>query len=227
VSAQGFWDRRARIYDAAVKLLGHPSTRLLELTAESARGADSVLEVAAGTGLLTAALAPVAGHVVATDYAEAMVAVLRRRLAESGVTNVVCEQADLYDLPYKSGTFDVVVAANAMHLVPDVAGAVAALRRVLRPGGKLVVPTFCHAETLRSAAASRGLALVGFPGRRRFTRSALRTTLEQEGLNVGRSETLPGLIPVGYVEGTFPPAIPGSTANPAEDLMPKASRVTP
>ncbi|HEU4407709.1 MAG TPA: class I SAM-dependent methyltransferase [Polyangiaceae bacterium] len=203
MSAKTFWERRARVYDAAVALLGHPSPRLLQLAVESARGAGNVLEVAAGTGLLTAALAPAAGRVVATDYAEAMVGVLRRRVAEAGLANVVCERADLYDLPYESGAFDVVVAANVLHLVPDVPGALSALRRVLRPGGKLVAPTFCHDETLRSAAASRALALVGFPGRRRFTTSTLRATLEREGLVVERRETLPGLIPVGYVEGAF------------------------
>lgn len=206
MSGKPFWERRARVYDAAVALLGHPSRRLLELTAGAVRGAGDVLEVAAGTGLLTVAIAPAAGRVVATDYAEAMVGVLGRRVAEAGLANVACERADVYALPYAPGAFDAVVAANVLHLVPDLAGAVASLRRVLRPGGKLVAPTFCHDETARSALVSRGLALAGFPGRRRFTAGSLRAALEREGLSVTRSEVLPGLIPVGYVEGVFRPS---------------------
>src|SRR3970282_875447 len=84
---------------------------------------------------------------VATDYAEQMVRLLAERVRAAGLDNVRCERADLYALTYEPGTFDVVVATNVLHLVPDLEGALAALRRVLRPGGKLVVPTYCHDET--------------------------------------------------------------------------------
>ena len=156
-----------------------------------------------GTGLLTTAIAGAADHVVATDYADAMVNMLRERVGGSTLQNVRCEQADLYALPYPAGTFDVAVAANVLHLVPDVSRAVAALRHVLRPAGRLVVPTFAHDETLLSAAVSRALAVTGFPGHRRFTADSLRRALEHQGLVVERSETLPGLIPIAYVEGSF------------------------
>jgi phosphatidylethanolamine/phosphatidyl-N-methylethanolamine N-methyltransferase len=87
--------------------------------------------------------------------------------------------------------------------VPDLPGALSALRRVLKPGGRIVVPTFCHDETAFSWVASRALALTGFPGHRRFTAESLRQAVERAGVTVTRAETLPGLIPMGYVEGTF------------------------
>lgn len=98
-------------------------------------------------------------------------------------------------------TFDAVVAANVLHLVPDLEGALAALTSMLRPDGILIAPTFCHDETRISWLVSRLLAVTGFPGHRSFTVASLRTALEAAGLKVDRCEVISGLLPIGYVEG--------------------------
>lgn len=202
MSDREYWERHARNYDVSVRwVLGRPMPRMLELAGEAVRGKGKVLEVAAGTGIVTSAIAQTCDTVIATDYAAAMVESLERRVKDAGLGNVACEQADIYVLPYQSGEFDAVVAANVLHLVPDLPAAIQALRRILRPGGSLVVPTFCHDETKVSWLVSRLLAVSGFPGHRRFTMRSLRSELEANGLHVVRTELLPGLIPVGFVEG--------------------------
>ena len=201
---RAFWEQKAKHYDSSMKLLGRPLPRILELTAESVSGADTTLEVAAGTGLVTAAIAPHTRRLVATDYAEAMLSALRERIAAAGLSNVELARADIYALDYPTATFDVVVASNVLHLVPDLANALAALRRVLRPGGKLVAPTFCHDETRLSWVLSRLLAIAGQPMHQRFTAASLRQALEIEGLRVGRSETVTGPIPIVFIEAISP-----------------------
>jgi len=198
-----YWDTHAKNYDRSMALLGGPIPHMVELAGEGVRGAARVLEVAAGTGLVTPALAAGAKEVVATDYSAAMVATLQRRVGDAGLTNVRFEQADLYALRFEPHTFDAVVAANVLHLVPDLRGALAALQRVTRPGGRIIVPTYCHDETALSWLVSRVLAVTGFPGHRRFTVRSLREAVEAAGVRVTRSETLPGLIPISYIEGTF------------------------
>jgi phosphatidylethanolamine/phosphatidyl-N-methylethanolamine N-methyltransferase len=202
-TGRDYWERNARRYDASLRVLGQPLPRMLELVGEAVQGSGRVLEVAAGTGLVTPLLARSAEEVVATDYAEAMVRILEQRVREARLGNVQCERADLYELRFEAGSFDAVVAANVLHLVPDLRGALAALRRVLRPGGRIVVPTFCHDETRISWVVSRLLAIQGFPGHRRFTALTFRAALESAGVRVARAETLPGLIPIGYAHGTF------------------------
>ena len=96
----------------------------------------------------------------------------------------------------------IVVAANVLHLVPGFEGAVAAMTRVLKPEGLLVVPTFVHDETLLSGAVSRLLALTGFPGQRRFTMKSLRDALERQGTRITHGELLPGTIPIAFVCGS-------------------------
>ncbi len=172
---RSYWERHAKRYDRSTRLLSRPVPRMLELCAETAKGRARVLEVAAGTGLITTAIASVVTELVATDYAAAMVQQLEARVRSSGTSNVTCEQADLYALRFEDTTFDAVVAANVLHLVSDLERALASLRRVMKPGGVLVVPTYLHNETLSAAILSRLFALTGFPGRRRFTAQSLRT----------------------------------------------------
>lgn len=199
-----YWERHASRYDLSLGPLGKPLPRMLELVAEAAKGRARVLEVAAGTGLVTPVVAKSAREVVATDYAAAMVERLRGKVAAAAVKNVECLRADIYDLPFEPGTFDAVVAANVLHLVPDLEGALAALTGMLRPDGILIAPTFCHDETRISWLVSRLLAVTGFPGHRRFTVQSLNGALEDAGLAVDLSESLPGLIPIGYAQGRRP-----------------------
>lgn len=203
MSDRSYWERHASHYDASLKLLGRPFPRMLELVKAAVRGRARVLEVAAGTGLVTRVLAQAAGEVIATDYASSMIEMLERRVREEGLGNVRCEQADIYSLGFRAGSFDAVVAANVLHLLPDLEGALGELRRVLDRGGKLIAPTFCHDQTWRSAILSRFASLTGFPSHRRFTAASLRAALEAAGARIDRAETLPGLIPIGYVEATF------------------------
>ena len=204
MSDRDYWERHARNYDASLRwVLGRPLPQMLELASESVRGRQSVLEVAAGTGIVTSAIAQSSDSVVATDYAAAMVEALEQRVQEAGLKNVTCAQADVYALPYSEGEFDAVVAANVLHLVPDLPVAIRALRKVTKPGGLLVAPTFCHDETKVSWLVSRLLAVSGFPGYRRFTMQSLRIALEDNGVQVTRAELLPGLIPIAFVEGVL------------------------
>lgn len=197
---RAYWERHAKRYDRTTRFLSRPVPRMLELAVEAATGRGHVLEVAAGTGLITTAIAPVVGELIATDYATEMVKQLDLRVSEAGLPNVRCEQADLYKLRFDPASFDAVFAANVLHLVPDLEGALASLRRVLKPGGVLVAPTYLHEETIWASMLSRVFSLTGFPGRRRFTSATLRAAFDAAGFQVVRTETIGGPFPIGYIE---------------------------
>lgn len=201
---QLYWETAAWGYGLVVWPLGGAVPRCLSLTQGALQGSERVLEVAAGTGIFTRALASRAREVVATDYAASMVQQLKATAKRERWSNVTCQQANLYELPFEPGTFDVVMAANVLHLVPDLAGALRHLYRMLIPGGLLLAPTFCHGENLTAQNLSMLLGLTGLPIRRRFSGRSLCASLEGAGLRIHTRETVAGLIPICFVAARFP-----------------------
>lgn len=101
----------------------------------SCRNPERVLEIAAGTGVVTRRLAkvlPPEVSITATDLNQPM---LDQAMTKGTPRPVKWEQADAMQLPYPEGSFDVVVGQFAAMFFPDKAKAFAEARRVLRPGG--------------------------------------------------------------------------------------------
>lgn len=95
-----------------------------------------VLDVGCASGTLTQALVEQGASVTALDRSAAMVEVTRERVGDSVELDVL----DLEDpLPYPDAAFDDVVACLVLHYLQDWSATLAELRRVLRPGGRLVV----------------------------------------------------------------------------------------
>jgi ubiquinone/menaquinone biosynthesis C-methylase UbiE len=105
-----------------------------------------VLEIAAGTGAATRAMAralPAGVELVATDLNQPM---LDRAAAVGTARPVHWRQADATALPFEEGSFDVVACQFGVMFFPDKVQAFSELRRVLRPGGALVFNTWDRIE---------------------------------------------------------------------------------
>ena len=103
-------------------------------------GTEDVLEFGGGTGLLSRALADDVGTVVITDAAPGMVAVAQQRIDDLGRGDRM--RAALFDptaADADPGRFDVVWSMLALHHVPDIDVALARLRGLLKPGGRLAL----------------------------------------------------------------------------------------
>lgn len=104
--------------------------RVLEL-----ESGQKVLDVAAGTAVSTVALAESGAWCVAADFSLGML----RRGARRPVPKVA---ADALRLPFVDGAFDAVTVSFGLRNMTDTVAALAELRRVVRPGGRLVVCEF-------------------------------------------------------------------------------------
>jgi ubiquinone/menaquinone biosynthesis C-methylase UbiE len=102
---------------------------------------DECVDLGAGTGFVTTALAPKVSSVLAVDISPAMAKSLAERAAEAGLGNVRTEVSDLKDLRLPAGSADLIVSSYALHhlLDPDKRDLVARAANWLRPGGRLVI----------------------------------------------------------------------------------------
>jgi ubiquinone/menaquinone biosynthesis C-methylase UbiE len=106
------------------------------------RDGEVVLELAAGvgdTGFDAAALVGAGGRLISSDFSPAMVAAARRRGAERGLGNVEYRTIDAARIALDDACVDGVLCRFGYMLLDDPAAAFAETRRVLRPGGRLVL----------------------------------------------------------------------------------------
>ncbi len=98
-----------------------------------------VLDMACGAAHVAQTLAPFVRQVVGVDLTPELLALGATRLRESGVTNVLLQEANVERLPFVDESFDVVVCRAALHHFADPQRALAEARRVTRVGGRLVM----------------------------------------------------------------------------------------
>ena len=138
-----FWDNVACVYDIFANVINRKANKALCAEVEKLiRSTDDVLECACGTGLLTGVIASRCKSLVATDFSAKM---LERTAKKYGkYSNARFEQADILRLPYSEGQFDVVVAANVIHLLNQPLQALHELDRVCKPAGRIIIPTYMN-----------------------------------------------------------------------------------
>jgi len=146
---RGVFDSVSGNYDLMNDLMSGGAHRLWKqftLSLANLRPGQSALDVAGGTGDLSAGLAKQVGQkgtVVLTDINAAMLGRGRERLIDAGFAgNVRYVQANAEKLPFADGSFDCVTIGFGLRNVTDKAAALASMRRVLKPGGQLLVLEF-------------------------------------------------------------------------------------
>jgi ubiquinone/menaquinone biosynthesis C-methylase UbiE len=133
---------------------------------------ERVLEIGPGTGYYTLDIAAWVGTVEIFDLQQKFLDHVIGRAAERGLTNVVPTQGDATALPYADDSMDAVVLTAVLGEIPDPPAALREIRRVLKPGGRLVVgelfgdPHFTTLGSLQSQAAEAGLCFETHSGNR-------------------------------------------------------------
>ena len=193
-----FWDRVAGLYDWVEltnrRVNSAAAVRVARLVPEGAK----VLDCAAGTGLFALAAARRADSVLCTDLSQAMLSRAEKKARKQGLSNICFAVRDLTALPEGNGSFDVVIAANVLHLLPEPETAVRELWRVTSPGGRLILPTYLQGKV--GAAYGTMIKIfqgVGFHYEHAFTPGTYRTFLENLCLAPVELEVIPGHVPEG------------------------------
>jgi ubiquinone/menaquinone biosynthesis C-methylase UbiE len=147
----------------------------------------TVLDVAAGTGHLSRAIAPHVQRVVAVDLTPAMIAEGRREASKAGLGNIIFEQGRAEDLSYTDDSFDMVVTRLSLHHFVDPQPAVLEMARVCRPGGQLGIMDMISPDDAATAPAYNRLERLRDPSHTRcLTHNELCRRLDEAGLTIAQ-----------------------------------------
>jgi phosphatidylethanolamine/phosphatidyl-N-methylethanolamine N-methyltransferase len=133
----GVYDKLAKVYDFTFGPTLHPG-RLRAIERMDIQSGERVLEVGVGTGI-NLSLYPKKCSVTGIDFSESMLEIARERAGRKDIRNVRLLQMDAADLKFPDNAFDIVYAPYLISVVPDPVRVAGEMRRVCRPGGRVIL----------------------------------------------------------------------------------------
>ena len=155
-----FWDKVSGVYDLFENIYNKSVYQATgESVAKYIKNTDRVLECACGTGAISIFIAPVCKNLFVSDYSVGMLKQARKKL--KNYDNIDYRRVDITDIKAKDNSFDVVVAGNVIHLLPDPRRAMNELTRVCKDGGRLIIPTYINGDEGTNKLAVKFLEKLG------------------------------------------------------------------
>lgn len=180
-----FWQKTAGIYTGFISQSVSAYQKVCGRIVPYLTKKMDVLELACGTGQFSFPLASYVHQWEATDFSANMIAEARKRSKPSYLHFSV---QDATNLPYAPDSFDAVVIANALHIMPDPDKALSEIRRVLKPGGLLIAPTFVWGTSLGARLRLGILRIAGFHTYHRWSSREFREYISGKGFRIEEAE---------------------------------------
>ena len=175
-----FWDKISPLYDLFENIYNHKVyAGTGKKVAEFIDPADEVLECACGTGAITVCIAEKCRRLIATDYASGMLKQAKRKCRK--FRNVSFKRVDITSIKCRNDRFDKVVAGNVIHLLPEPGKALAELERVVKPGGRIIIPTYINMSKRSAGLAVKFIEFLGADFKKQFDMDSYREFFNEIG----------------------------------------------
>lgn len=186
-----FWDKVSGVYDLFENIYNKSVYQDIgKSVIQHIKKTDVVLECACGTGAISIYIAPACKKLFASDYSIGMLKQSKRKL--KGYSNVAFKRADITNINVKDDSFDVVVAGNVMHLLPNPQTAMYELTRICKNGGKLIIPTYINDDKGTNKTAVNFLKKLGADFKRQFDAESYKKFFEDMGYENVKYEIVRG-----------------------------------
>jgi phosphatidylethanolamine/phosphatidyl-N-methylethanolamine N-methyltransferase len=152
----GVYEKLASVYDLTFGPALHAG-RVQAIQRMGIGCGDHILEVGVGTGI-NAGLYPRDCMVTGIDLSSSMLEKARDRIARKGLTNVRLLEMDAACMTFADAAFDIVYAPYLISVVPDPIGVAREMRRVCRPGGRIVFLNHFRSPNRLIAAIERAIS---------------------------------------------------------------------
>jgi phosphatidylethanolamine/phosphatidyl-N-methylethanolamine N-methyltransferase len=153
---EGVYEKLAKVYDLTFGPTLHPG-RLVALEQMGIKAGDRILEVGVGTGI-NVGLYPRNCDVTGIDFSASMLDKARERVTRKGLSNVWLHEMDAGNLSFANESFDIVYAPYVISVVSDPVRVVREMRRVCRPGGKIIILNHFRSQSPIMARMERAIS---------------------------------------------------------------------
>ena len=195
-----FWNRYAKFYDFEIlRFNGQAYAEMYKLMSEVLTKEMKVLEVATGTGLIAINIADSVHFIEAIDLSPKMIETAKKKDIPE---NVHFSIEDATSLSFTDMSFDAVIISNALHIMPDPKGVLANIKRVLKPDGLLIAPTYSHGH-LKEATWNLStyiLNFIGFETYSKWSPEEYLAFIVQNGFTIEKWKILKAAFPLVYVQ---------------------------
>ncbi|MDO5726168.1 MAG: methyltransferase domain-containing protein [Tissierellia bacterium] len=190
------WDRFADIYD---KFLSKERPAYEELSKLITMNDSQLktLELCAGTGILTEYIADSFNDYEASDYSNEMLINLKEKFKDKDLKYSIIDCTNI-DRPDNS--YDLIIMANAIHILPDPEAALNEVKRILKPDGIFIVATFLRENTLKQNVQTAMMRIMGIETVNSWSYIAYQNYFIKNGWHILKTKKAPAGFPIGYVE---------------------------
>ena len=194
------WDRYARFYDFEILRFNKKAYQeMYHMIKDILNEKMDVLEIATGTGLIAINIADGVNTIEAIDFSPKMIDTANSKDIPS---NVHFSVQDATALTFEECKFDAVIISNALHIIRNPEVVLENIKRVLKPNGTLIAPTYSHGHISDSSwnLSNFLLKFVGFESSAKWKPEEYVSFIEENGFVVTNWKVLDAAFPLVYLE---------------------------
>jgi len=195
--SEEFWDGASKNYDKTEERFEYIHSKSRENTRKFLKDSDIVLDYGCGTGTVACQFSSQVKEIHAIDISSKMIEIAKEKATVGKTENVSFEQSDIFDSKYSNESYDVILAFNMLHTVPNPHDVMQRMNELLKPEGLFISVTPCLRQKMsffvnlqiQLVRVLCKLGLIPIPIRR-ITSSEVDNLLEAGGFQAVESEEI-------------------------------------
>ena len=178
------WNRMSCIYDLFMLKDRKMYKAIVNEILKQSDSKNNLLEIGTGTGILSIMLADYFKGISAVDFSEEMIGIATGKAVKKKLDHIDFQVGDATNLQFEDSSYDNIVIANVLHIMPEPEKALAEIKRVLKDDGILFAPTFTHEGSSKAGVFAKIAGIIGFKAYSKWTQESYKQFLEANGFKV-------------------------------------------
>jgi 2-polyprenyl-3-methyl-5-hydroxy-6-metoxy-1,4-benzoquinol methylase len=146
--SEDFWNKASKNYDKTEERFEYIHKRARENTKKHLKGSHIVMDYGCGTGTASCEFSSLVNEIQGIDISSEMIRIAKEKAVVSKTENVTFEKADLFEDKFQDESFDVILAFNMLHTVPNPQDIVHRINDLLKPDGLFISITPCLGQKM-------------------------------------------------------------------------------